>query len=546
MTTAASLSARTQAPTLYPHSSISQTQINTATLLGEADDLRRQLQVCKQDINHLTGQLRDIMGSSEPHDVAAHQAMHDYLRARSNAQLALAANNGPQPSRSAELPKLPELASLSVRAQELVGLHDDREMQIALYRRHEVDIFYVEEQLAQADPQAVAPPGHDEAPHSPMSAQDRMAALKTRHAELEAACFHWLDALVAETPTQRQDIDVASAFVKQQLMGGQEVAVSAIWHWMDKLPGFTQLTPGQQNAVRCMAALKVEEGSCWKSAVQIEAHEASMIEEPALRLKLREQLLEKINPVQKACSDLYMRATAQHADHPELILSLQQSWTVRRQSTLVLIRQIRADRKELEQARTPETVATLRARQTKLLTLHRDALSSLRMAKLAMPVDPDQVARLQGTVDMYLKALQTTQSKIDEQWVTASFTAALAPRGQEAAFDVQRMAALKHAHGAQARTLLGVLARLGSAKREMSSTDSDSLDVFTLAMMKASSTNALAWHSVELLPGYPALTGPVKKAAQLVAQSKICYVAVKGLEDEIASLTASSDTKVSS
>jgi predicted component of type VI protein secretion system len=389
-----------------------------------------------------------------------------------------------------------------------------------------------------------------------MSAQDHLTGVKAWFDERESARNHWLKALVAATETQRQDVDVASAFVKQQLMGATEVSASAIWQWMDKLPGFTDLTPGQQRAVRVIAAFKVEDGSCWKTAVQIEAHETSMIAQPALRLQRREELLEKIKPVQQACCDLYMRASAKHANDQELILSLQDSWQARRRFTLVLTRQIRADRREVEQAATvpdessaivaspAETLQSLRANEVKLITLRNQASIALKIAGLAVPLDRGLLAQRQGVVDMYNKALQTTQSRIIGELEAPSMASALAADRQRAAADAQRLADLQREHAAQAQTLWGVVARLGEAQRGMSRHDNDSLDSFTEAMVQASRQDPLAWHSIEHLPGFAGLPGPVKKAAQLVAQSKICNDALRGIDVEIASLKPQAEAKV--
>ena len=577
MTSAASVSARSQAPALHPGSSTTPAPIDTAALHQVAEQLRHQLLACRQQIDHLTGRLRDITGSSKPQDVAAHKEMHAFLQARSIAQLAMAGSS------RLPLPRRFELECLPDRARELVGLHDDRDRHVALYRRHEVDLILLEEQLEQAgaprtahedpllaytrsaqpDPDAdttarasananASEPVQDD---RAMSADDRLASLKGWFDECVSARSHWLKTLVATAASQPDDVDVASAFVKQQLMGAQDVSASAIWQWMDKLPGFTELTAGQQHVVKLVAAYKVEDGSCWKTAVQIEAHEAAMTAQPALRLKLREELLEKFKPVQHTCSELYMRASATHPDDHEFILGLQDSWKVRRQFTLALVRQIRADRKEIEQAATApddsgaagatpvETLQSLRANEVKLIGLRNQASVALQIARLGVPLDRAMLAQCQSIVDMYKQSLAMTQSRIRGQLDPPWRATALPTGRQETAADAQRLGDLQRAHAAQAQTLWGVLARLGEAQRGLSRHDNDSLDSFTEAMVRAGKQDPLAWHSVERLPGYTALTGPVKKAAQLVAQSKVCNVAVRGLEVEIATLKAQAETK---
>ncbi|CAN5599766.1 hypothetical protein BH11PSE7_BH11PSE7_17260 [soil metagenome] len=533
----------------HPGASMPPAHTDSTAARPEADHLRQELQASKLTLDELTARLQDITASADPQDHAARQEAHDFLRARSNAQLILAGNP------ISHLPASAVLSSLSGRAQVFVRLHDDRERQLALYRRHEVDLFTLEEPLEQADPPADSPSTHDEDHPCAMSAQDLLAALKTRHDELESARSHWLRLLAAATPAQRQDTAVASAFVSKQLMGCEDVSASAIWQWMPNLPGFSDLTPGQQVAVRSIAAFKVEDGSCWKSAVQIEAHEAAMIEQPASRLKQREALLAKVKPVQDACAQLCKCASARYSQDHELILSLKASGTMRRQFMLGLTRQIRADRKALAKlaaapadsgaanASQAQTLQSLRANEVKLMGLRNQASVALKIAALGVPADRALLAQRQGVLDMYTQALETTQSRIIDQLEVPWRTTALATGRQVNNDDALRLGQLQRAHATHAQTFLGVVARLGEAQRGLSVDDNDALDTFIDVMVNAGRQDPLVWHSVERLPGYEALTGPVKRAVQLVAQSRVCNVAVQGLETEIENLKAHAETK---
>ncbi|MBC7435487.1 MAG: hypothetical protein H7332_05405 [Bdellovibrionales bacterium] len=503
MMSSAQLSPRAQAPTLRPASGASPVQEGTAALQQEAARLRQQLVGGTQAIENLTRRLKGTAKSNSPDNVAAHQAMHAFLRARAGAQLALAGNQAGQAVSALDI------ASLPLPVQELVRLHDERELQLALFRRNEIDLFFVEEQMELTEPQAVLPagqaapatltatststssdPAHEDSlagqgQQRPEVAHGQLAALKARQRELESARAVWQKAITVLSSRRTLDVQVASAFTKRSLMGGIEVSASGIWQWMDKLPGFTDLTPNQQHAVKVMAAFKVEDGSCWKLSVQIEAHVAGLITQPALRLKQREALLKKVKPVQLACSDLYMRATRAHPQELDLIRSLQEAWTVRRHFATVLIRQIRADRKALG------------------------------------------------------------------QFAGASQDSSAATRGEDSgSASTQRLQDLLAAHERACRIFSGAMDRLDQATRSLTDEQQASLDSFAVAVVAASRTDPDVWESIERIPGFEALTVPVKKAAQLSAQLKVCNMAALNLADEIASLlpasVADSDVKLSS